>query len=126
MVQLVLDAGALIALERADRAMWRRYELALRLGQRLVTHGGVVGQVFRGSPRQARLARALSGVRVVPLDDRLGREAGRLLGGTKTSDVIDAALVLLARDGDTILTSDMGDLQPLATIARIDVDLVRV
>lgn len=106
--------------------MWLRYERAVRTGERLVTHGGVVGQVFRGSPRQAALGRALAGVRVAPLDDRLGRDAARLLGRTKTRDVIDAALVLLARDGDTILTSDLRDLRPLASAASVDVDLVLV
>jgi hypothetical protein len=124
--QIILDAGALIALERADRSMWLRYERAVRTGERLVTHAGVVGQVFRGGPRQAGLGRALAGVNVASLDDRLGREAGRLLARTKTRDVIDAALVLLARDGDTILTSDLADIRPLASAAGIDLDLVLV
>ena len=44
-----------------------------------------------------------------PLDESLGRAAGALLGATKQSDVIDAALVLLAHDGDRIVTSDPDD-----------------
>jgi hypothetical protein len=35
-----------------------------------------------------------------------GRDAGKLLGLTRRRDVVDAALVLLAEDGDTIVTSD--------------------
>lgn len=124
---LVLDAGALIALERGDRAMWRRMKCALTDERVPVTHGGVVGQAWRGhGPRQALLARALAGVRVQPLDEDLGRAAGRLLATTRGSDVIDAALVLLAEDGDLVLTSDAHDLEPLAAAARLHVEIVSV
>lgn len=111
---LVLDAGALIALERGDASMWRRYDEAQRAGRPRITHGGVVGQVWRGGPRQARLAAALMGIDVVPLDDRLGRAAGQLMRAAKSSDVVDAALVLLASDDDDIVTSDPDDIRALA------------
>lgn len=52
------------------------------------------------------VARLLDGVEVVPLDDELGPQAGVLLKHTGGRDVIDAAVVLLACDGDAILTSD--------------------
>jgi hypothetical protein len=126
-MSLLLDSGALIALERNDRAMWRRLKAA-RLAESVpVTHGGVVGQVWRGrGPKQSRLASALAGVDVRPLDDGLGRTAGVLLGLSGAHDVIDAALVLLARDGDEIATSDPDDLEPLATHAGRHVELVPV
>lgn len=124
---LVLDAGALLAIERLDRdvvAMIKRERLA---GRAPVTHGGVVGQVWRGgSGRQTNLARLLLGVQVVPLDDALGRRAGVLLSRTKRRDVIDAAIVLIADDGDEILTSDAGDLAPLAIAAGKYVEIVEV
>jgi hypothetical protein len=41
-------------------------------------------------------------------------------------DVIDAALVLLADDGDDIVTSDPEDLAPLATRLGRHVELLRV
>ena len=126
MTRAILDAGALIALERGDRAMWGRLELARRSRVPLLTHGGVVAQVFRGEPRQARLAAALGAVEVAPLDDSLGRIAGRLLGKSGTSDAIDAALVSLARDGDQLFTSDPKDIAQLAAAARITVDVVPV
>jgi hypothetical protein len=44
----------------------------------------------------------------------------------KKSDVVDAALVLLATDGDTIVTSDPKDLLPLARGAGHVVDLIEV
>jgi hypothetical protein len=40
--------------------------------------------------------------------------------------VVDAALVLLAEDGDQIATSDPRDIEPLALAARRHVDLVHV
>ncbi len=115
----VYDAGALLALERSDRGAWGRWKAALAAQDPPRTHGGVVGQVWRDGARQARLAVALRGVRVEPLDDRAGRRAGALLAATGTADVIDAAVALLAFDGDVIHTSDPGDLAHLvATLGR--------
>jgi hypothetical protein len=42
------------------------------------------------------------------------------------ADVVDAAVVLLAQDGDFILTSDPHDLEPLASAAALHVDIVPV
>jgi hypothetical protein len=124
---LVLDAGAFIAVERADRDTVALLKRELAAGRVPVTHGGVVGQVWRGgSGKQANLARLLRGSDIVPLDDAFGRRAGLLLALSNTSDVIDAAVVLLAKDGDTIITSDTDDLEPLAVAAGLQVDLVAV
>ena len=102
-----------MALARGAReleALLKRELVARRLP---VTHGGGVGQVWRGGgSRRARLARLLAGVKVTAMDETLGRRAGALLARTRTKDVIDAAVVLLAVDGDTILTSDPADLAP--------------
>lgn len=126
-MRLVLDNGALIALERNDRAMWRRLKLALVADQVPLCHGGIVGQAWRGrGPRQVLLAKALDGVEIRPLDEGLGRAAGELLAAAGHRDVVDAALVLLAEDGDTIITSDPGDIEPLAKAARRQVELIRV
>lgn len=126
-MSLIADAGALIALEHNDRetvALFRKEKIAKR---RALTHGGVVGQVWRGGRgRQAQLARYLAGIKIVSLDDELGRRAGALLARTGTSDVIDAAVVLLARDGDWILTSDPDDLNPLVEAAGLHVDVIPV
>ena len=124
---LLLDAGALIAVERDDRhvvALIKRERLAKRAP---MTHGGIVAQVWRvGGARQVRLARLLLGTEVVPLDDVVGRRTGALLRISKTRDVIDAALVVVAQDADTILTSDPDDLLPLARAAGTDLELVPV
>src|SRR5215471_6187320 len=114
-MKLILDCGALIALERNDRAMWRRLKAAHLAGNVPVTHGGVVGQAWRGrGPREALLANALTGIDVRALDDALGRAPGELLAVSKRSDVLDAALVLLADDQDIIVTSDIDDIERLA------------
>jgi len=126
-MSLVLDSGALIALERNDRAMWRRLKAALVAKSVPKSHGGVVGQAWRGGgPRQALLARALAGIDIRPLDDSLGRSAGSLLARDGGGDVIDAALVLLAEDGDDIVTSDCEDLELLAARLGRHVELLRV
>jgi len=123
---LVLDAGALIAVERADREVIAMLKAERRAGRVPTTHGGVVGQVWRGGPRQALLARLLDAVAVVALDHALGRRAGALLGRCGNDDVIDAALVLLAVSGDLILTSDPGDLDELAAAAGTHLELIHV
>lgn len=126
-MRLVLDSGALIALERNDRSMWRRLKAALLAEQVPVSHGGVVGQVWRaGGPRQALLAKALAGIEVRALDDALGRAAGGLLARAGLQDVNDAALVLLAEDGDGIVTSDAVGIEPLAALAGSHVELIHV
>jgi hypothetical protein len=124
---LVLDSGALIALEKNDRAMWRRLKSSLVTGEAPVSHGGVIAQAWRGGgPRQALLAKALAAIDVRGLDESLGLAAGELLARAGGGDVIDAAVVLLAYDGDDIVTSDAEDLQPLAAQLGRHVELVRV
>jgi hypothetical protein len=123
---IVLDAGALVALQRNDRPMWRRLKAALHQEAVPVTHGGIVGQVWRGrGPRDALLVKALAGIDVRPVDEELGRRAGELLAAARRRNVIDAALVLLAHDGDHIVTSDPGDLEPLARASGRYVEIVR-
>jgi hypothetical protein len=126
-VSIVLDAGALLAVERGDREMVALIKRERQEDRSPLSHGGVIGQVWRGGHgRQATLARLLPGVDVQALDDELGRQAGVLLGAARRADVIDAAVVLLADDGDEIFTSDPGDLQDLATVAGRHVELIPV
>lgn len=123
---LVLDSAAFIAVERGDRNVVALIARERRAGRVPVTHGGVVGQVWRGGARQAAVARLLAGTEVAALDESLGRRAGALLAKSTTTDVIDAAVVLLASDDDVILTSDPHDLAPLAAAGGIHVELVSV
>lgn len=126
-MSLVLDAGALLAVERPDRETMALLKGELLEGRAPITHGGVVGQCWRGGAgRQARLARLLPALEVVPLAESLGRRAGELLRRAAKTDVIDAAVVLVAVDGDLVLTSDTRDLEVLAEVAAVHVDLVAV
>jgi len=126
-LRLILDAGALVAVERGDREVVALIKRELTAGRAPVTHSGVVGQVWRGgSGRQAPLARLLPGLEIVGIDEALGRRAGLLLGKARLSDVVDAALVVLAADGDSVLTSDVQDLRRLVEAADTHVDLVPV
>lgn len=125
-MSLVLDAGALIAVDRGDRYVLTLLKREVDQGRAPVTHGGVFGQVWRGGPRQARLAQLVGALDVRALDLVLGRESGALLARSRRADVVDAALVLLAVDGDQILTSDPGDIAPLAAAAGLHVDVVQV
>lgn len=126
-MSIVLDAGAFIAVERGDRdliAMIKRERLADRAP---LSSGGVVGQVWRGGHgRQANLARFLPAVDIRPIDEGVGRNIGMLLAAAGLDDVVDAAVVLLAQDGDEIFTGDPADLGALATAAGRHVELIRV
>ena len=118
MTALVLDAGALIAVDRDDRPMMARLAVAQRHGLELRSNAMVVAQVWRDRQgRQASLARLLRAVDVRAISHEDGRQAGVLLGQAGTTDPVDATVVLLARPGDRILTSDPDDLTRLASTA---------
>ncbi|MCY3850901.1 MAG: hypothetical protein OXF75_08890 [Acidimicrobiaceae bacterium] len=126
-MSIILDAGAFVALERNDRAMWRRLKEALQAESPPMTHGGVVGQAWRdGTGRQALLARALQAVETMPLDEQLGKRAGALLGRSGSTDAIDAALAAMADHGDQIITSDPADLVVLVAASTRRVDIVPI
>ena len=110
---LVLDAGALIALERGDRASAALIEAARLDGRSIVVPAGVLGQTWRDGAKQALLARLLGAREVVvePLGEAVARAAGELCGRTQTSDVIDASVVIAARRyRAVVVSSDRGDL----------------
>ncbi len=118
MSALILDAGALVAVDRGDRAMIARLRVAQHSGLELRSNAMVIAQVWRdGHGRQASLARLLHAVDVRAVDQHDGRQAGALLAATGTADPIDATMVLLAAPGDRILTSDPDDLTRLAEAA---------
>jgi hypothetical protein len=116
-IGLVLDAGAFIGLEHRKRHVVALLERARARSIPMVTSAAVVGQVWRGHRRQAAIALALSwpNLDVLDLTAAHGHVIGRMLAASGTSDVIDAHVVLIARDrGWPAVTSDRADL------ARID------
>jgi hypothetical protein len=116
---LILDAGALIAIDRNDRTVYDKVERAVRAGQPVRTNANAVAQVWRNGAKQARLARALRLTIVEPITPGDGYRAGELLGATRTADVVDATVALLAESGDQVYTSDPGDLGTLCEAAGI-------
>lgn len=111
---VVLDAGALIAFERNDRKVRALVELARAHQATLYAPAGVVAQAWRDGRKQVRLSRLLgSGLVVVPvLDHQEARAVGVLCGQSKSHDIVDASVVLVARRvGAKIVTSDPGDLR---------------
>ncbi len=113
MSRLILDAGAFVALDRNDRETWTRFNLAIQAKQPLITHAGIVGQVWRHPSRQARLAQAFKAVEIVPLTNELARAAGLLLAATGRHDAHDAALAFLCEPDDILITGDIDDLAAL-------------
>jgi hypothetical protein len=103
---LVLDAGALIAVDEGDRQVVRRLEVAREKRLPVRTASTVVAQVWRDGARQANLARVLAGVEVLPLEEDVARRVGELLAATATTDVVDGHVANLVEHGDRILTSD--------------------
>ncbi|HZZ54068.1 MAG TPA: hypothetical protein VFE26_07265 [Trebonia sp.] len=115
---LVLDAGALIAIDRDDRAVLSRIQAAKEKNQPIRTNAMALAQVWRdGRGRQANLAKALHDIVVEPVPAEDGRRAGELLGATRLKDAIDASVALLVGPGDRVLTSDPGDLRRLCDVA---------
>ncbi len=125
-MNLVLDAGALVAVDRDDRRVAGLVELGRRAGATLVTAAPVVAQAWRGSARQARLARQIRMIDVRPTGLTEARAAGELVAHAATSDVVDALLALVAVPGDQVLTSDPDDLRHLLDRRDIPVTVVPV
>jgi hypothetical protein len=110
-MRLVLDAGALMAIDRSDR----------RAGADRVTVAPVVGQVWRDGARQAQLARALPMMGVLDVDRASAQAAGEVPRESGGSDVVDALVALATRPGDQVLTSDPGDLGALLDARKVKV-----
>jgi hypothetical protein len=109
------DAGALIAIDKNDRRMWARYQVAVDDGREIRVPAVVVGQAWRDSRRQVRLGRFLAGCHTDPIGLETAKAAGILCGRAGTSDVVDATVVVMAAaTGAVIWTSDPADITALA------------
>jgi hypothetical protein len=115
--RLTLDAGALLAYGRRDRSVRARIGAALGQGRRISVPAGVLAQVWRDRRRQVELAWLLrdKGVDVIDLTEQAAKASGELCGRSRTSDVVDASVVVCAREQpqSTVLTADPTDLRHL-------------
>ena len=108
------DAGALIAIDKDDRRMWARYQVALDDGRDLRVPAVVVGQAWRNARRQVRLGQFLAACHVDQVGLETSKAAGILCGRTGTSDVVDVTVVVMAAaTGAVIWTSDPEDIKAL-------------
>jgi hypothetical protein len=121
--RLVLDAGALIALERNDRDVWAALKLAALRDAEVVVPTTVLAQVWRGGRSQAQLARALAHCALAAFDP-VARLVGELCGRTHTVDICDAHVAAVARTGDVVFTSDPGDISRLLAGAAVKAAVV--
>jgi predicted nucleic acid-binding protein len=113
MNRIVLDTGALIALERNDRSVWAALKLAASSNADVVVPSAALAQVWRGTSSQARLSKALQYC-VIASFDAVARAVGELCGRTRTADICDAQVAIIAAArGDVLYTSDPGDLRRL-------------
>jgi hypothetical protein len=105
-------------MDNDDRRMWARHKVALDEGRDVHVPAIVVAQVWRDGRRQVRLGKMLTGCRVDPVGLRTSKAAGILCGRARTSDVVDATIVVMALAVRAIVwTSDPQDIRVLADAA---------
>ena len=124
MAGLTLDAGALIAYERADPRIREILGTAFRRGLVPTVPAVALAEVWRGDARDARVARLLKACSVEPLSEELARAAGRLRRETPGAGTVDACIAWgVRRRGDAIATSDIDDMRrllgPGVTVLRV-------
>jgi hypothetical protein len=124
---VVYDAGALLAAERGDdrlRALHRRFLLH---GISPCVPTPVLAQAWRDGSQQVGLTRVLKGCAMLPTDEDVAKQAGVLLGRSRTADAVDAIVVATAMKLiATVVTSDPKDLRVLSDAAAFHLGLVEV
>jgi hypothetical protein len=112
---ITYDAGALIAAERGERRMWARHRALLVLREVPTVPAPVLAQAWRGTSRQAQLARLIAGCDIETLDSARAKAAGTIASRARTTDIVDTSVVEGAlRRRDLVITSDPGDLHAIA------------
>ncbi len=125
-MKVILDAGALIAIDRRDRAIGARLRVLQRDGTPLRTSAAAVAQAWRNGQRQANLARVLAGMGVEPLRRDDGKRVGELLCQAGSADVVDGHVALLVATGDLILTNDPADIRALLRTRAVSASVQQV
>ncbi len=110
---MIVDAGPfIIDGENLNSRLWALIKRATERGDELHTTHPVLAQVWREPARQANLVRAVRHFDIHPLDDSV--TIGRRLAQSRTSDVVDAHLTVVAESlGTFVLTGDPDDMSRL-------------
>lgn len=126
MTGVVYDAGALAAADRGERPVWAQHRSWLTRGIVPALPAPVLAQVSR-SPTQAQLRRFLRGCDVVPMDQPMAHAVGALLAASRTTDIVDATVVLMARTlSATVVTADSRDIVHLADAGGVPLRILDV
>lgn len=113
---LVLDSQGVSEAARGAKVIVTLIGEALADGAPVVVSAVTLAEVLRGHARDAAVHRLLGQVKVQPVTDKIGRQAGELLGLTKRNDTIDAVVVATAASMPSpvvIVTSDPDDIGAL-------------
>lgn len=114
MAGLTLDAGALIAYERAAPEILHVLRRAFNGNVTPTIPAVVLAEVWRGDAKDARVAQLLKWCVVEPLDESRARAAGKLRRSTTGAGAVDACVAIGVRErGDAIATSDPDDMRRL-------------
>jgi len=125
---LVLDAGALQALESRPIRLLVDLQRAHALGLPIRIPAGALAQSWRGGARSAALGRLLKQpCSVVQVDERCAREIGEFIAGVyrpgrSKPDVVDAHVAMVTRTTRSLVwTSDPGDMRAY----QVEPDFIR-
>lgn len=123
--QYVLDAGALVAIERRNQKVAALIQTASRHRIEMILPSAVLAQVWRDGARQSLLARTLRNpiMAEAPLNHGDAKRVGELLRTSGTTDVVDAHVAILARQlRAPVVTSgpdDIAKLDPELQVIRV-------
>ena len=113
------DAGALIAADRNDRAMWALHAGFLAEEVTVTVPSPVVAQAWRGGGRQANLARLLVLCEIEDLSSAQARRVGALAGQADHDDIVDMTVVEGAiRRRDAVITSNPTHISSISDAVR--------
>ncbi len=114
---ITFDTGALIALERREKRARQILERATELKVRITVPSAVITEWWRG--RSDLREQLLYAIRIEPLSERIAKLAGEAIAAVPGATAVDAIVMASAGlRGDIVYTSDIGDLQKLASYFR--------
>jgi predicted nucleic acid-binding protein len=123
---VVYDAGVLIAADRSERRIWAEHRVRLEAGIAPLVASPVVAQASR-SAKQVQMRRLLRGCEIVQFDEASAHAAGFLLGKTRTKDVVDASVAVLAsKYRADVVSDDTEDIRRLLTAAHAKVSIIAI
>ena len=119
---VTFDAGGLVALDRSDRRIIALLARVAEIGASVTIPATALAQAMRRPATQARLSRLVRQptTRIISLDAPDATSVGILLAASRTTDIVDAHVVICGRrSAEPIVTSDPDDLKRLDPSARL-------